>query len=145
MVLSYYQQKKVDVYIKHYSMISLQVRQIGLQWEVYYVIRYLDATRPIHMRIAICKSYQLAAVKISEIEDYIAGDMDRRKPTLRTTPVLEIDHIVPTLYGNYKAGNMYENQELTGRVYHVCFNGYIRKCSIEDCPDIGRHDAHIGT
>ena len=37
------------------------------------MIRYMDTTRPLYMRLAICKSHQLAAVKLDEIEDYVAG------------------------------------------------------------------------
>ena len=71
MALSYNQKKRADVYKKHYTVLPLQIRNIGADWEVYYVIRSMEAVRPLYMRLASCNSKQLAAVKLDEIEDYI--------------------------------------------------------------------------
>jgi len=82
-LLFYEQRKRVDIYIKHYTMIPLQVGRNDLgyiKWEVYYMIRFIEKhMRPLYMKLASCKTKQLAAVKLSEIEDYIADDMDNRK------------------------------------------------------------------
>lgn len=82
MVLSRREITRVRVYMKHYSMISLQILSPSWDyqgnkkkhWEVYYRIHFMDGKRPLYMYLARCKSKQLAAVKISEIEDYVAGD-----------------------------------------------------------------------
>jgi len=83
-LLFYEQKERVDIYIKHYSMIPLQIGKNGsgdyIKWEVYYMIRFIQkGMRPLYMKLASCKTKQLAAVKLSEIEDYIADDMDNIK------------------------------------------------------------------
>ncbi len=71
------QKERVDIYIKHYRVLPLEIMEVGRDtWEVYYRIATMGKERPIYMILARCKSKQAAAVKISEIEDYVVGDME---------------------------------------------------------------------
>ena len=77
MALSPQMRNKVDVYAKHYSMIPLEIGHnkdpYGM-WDVFYIIRSMEVrSHPLYMKLASCRSKQLAVVKLSEIEDYVVG------------------------------------------------------------------------
>jgi len=76
-MLSWYQQKRVDIYIKHYRLLKIEIMQITpKKWNVFYRITSMGTERPLYMMLARCKSKQLAVVKLTEIEDYIANDLE---------------------------------------------------------------------
>ena len=89
----------------------------------------MDAKRPLYMRIAVCKSKQLAAVKISDIEDYTAGDAK----ILKSIDLPQVSNTVPTLYGSLLSNEMNTRQDGHGQAYHKCIDGKTTKGTVADC------------
>ena len=122
-MLNWYVQKKTDIYIKHYSMLKFEIMKINdKRWEVYYMIRYMDAQRPIYMMLSRSKTKQQAVARLDEIEDYVADDTKILKPI----NMPQIHNVIATMGAPLDM----EYSE----PWHICLNGMPRLGRLENCP-----------